>query len=32
MKRVYNYLGDVKGIKNHSNWLGFDVKILKNGV
>ena len=31
MKRVYNYLRDVKEMKNHSNWLGFDVKILKEG-
>ena len=31
MKRVYNYLRDVNGIKNHSNWLGFEVKILKEG-
>ena len=29
MKRVYNYLRDVNGMKNHSNWLDFDVKILK---
>ena len=29
MKRVYNYLRDVNGMKNHSNWLGFGVKILK---
>ena len=31
MKRVYNYFCDVKGMKNCSNWLGFDVKILKEG-
>ena len=31
MKRVYNYLRNVNGMKNHSNWLGFDVKILKEG-
>ena len=31
MKRVYNYLRDVNGMKNHSNWLGFDVRILKEG-
>ena len=31
MKRIYNYLRNVNGIKNHSNWLGFDVKILKEG-
>ena len=29
MKRVYKYLRNVNGMKNHSNWLGFDVKILK---
>ena len=29
MKRIYNYLRNVNGMKNHSNWLGFDVKILK---
>ena len=26
-----NNLRDINGIKNHSNWLGFDVKILKEG-
>ena len=26
MKKVYNYLRDVNGMKNHWNWLGFDVK------
>ena len=31
MKRIYNYLRNVNGMKNHSNWLGFDVKILKEG-
>ena len=31
MKRFYNYLKYVNGMKNHSNWLGFDVKILKEG-
>ena len=31
MKRVYNYLRIVNGMKNHLNWLGFDVKILKEG-
>ena len=31
MKRVYNYLRNVNGMKNHSNWLGLDVKILKKG-
>ena len=25
------YLRDVNGMKNHSNWLDFDVKILKKG-
>ena len=32
MKIVYNYLRDVNGMKNHSNLLGFDVKILKEGL
>ena len=32
MKRFYNYLRDVNGMKNNSNWLGFDVKILKEGL
>ena len=32
MKRVYNYLRDVNGLKNHSNWLGFDVKNIERGV
>ena len=31
MKRFYNYLRNVNGMKNHSNWLGFDVNILKEG-
>ena len=31
MKRIYNYLRNVNGMKNHSNLLGFDVKILKEG-
>ena len=31
MKRVYNYLRDVNGMKNHSNLLGLDVKIVKEG-
>ena len=31
MKKVYNYLRDVNGMKNDSNWLGFDVKIVKKG-
>ena len=31
MKRVYNYLRDVNGMKNHSNCLGFDVKMVKRG-
>ena len=31
MKRIYNYLRNVNGMKNYSNWLGFDVKILKEG-
>ena len=31
MKIVYNCLRDVNGMKNHSNWFGFDVKILKEG-
>ena len=29
MKKIYNYLRNVNGMKNHSNWLDFDVKILK---
>ena len=32
MKRVHKYLRDVNGMKNHSNWLGFDVKIMKEGL
>ena len=31
MKKVYNYLRDVNRMKNYSNWLDFDVKILKQG-
>ena len=30
-EKSLNYLKDVNGMKNHSNWLGFDVKILKKG-
>ena len=31
MKIIYNYLRNINGMKNHSNWLDFDVKILKEG-
>ena len=31
MKKVYTYLRDVKGMKNHSNLMGFDEKIVKEG-
>ena len=31
MKRIYNYLRDINGMKNHSNLLGFDEKIVKEG-
>ena len=32
MKRVYNYLRDVNGMKNYSNLLDLDVKIVKEGL
>ena len=31
MKRIYKYLRNVNGMKDHSNWLGFDVKYWKRG-
>ena len=32
MKRIYNYLRNVNGMKNHSNWLGFNEKNIEKGV
>ena len=32
MKKVYNYLRDVNEMKNHSNLLDFDIKIMEVGL